>query len=121
MADQEGADPLPDPTSMSKKKLIAEVIANRAQIEADKEHYRKARDLIGEKLNRYYSVNRQQEETIYYLEAQLREANRIIGRELDHGLDFRNADGQKNEAPVPVMSASKLEPPTFNPGRFGLK
>jgi len=120
MADDDGASDLPEPHEMSRKKLVEETIANRTQIAHDKEHYRKARDLVGEKLRHYYTVNREQEEALHYLEAQLRAANRLLGRDPEHGIDFRSSTGEKKTGPLPIFADDKVPPPVFKAAQFGL-
>lgn len=121
MADDDGANELPDPHSMSKKKLIAEVIENRAVIAQDREHYRKARDFLGEKIRGYHIANQQQEEALHFIEGQLREANKLLGRDPEHGIDFRDKNGEKKSGPIPVFSETKISPPTFDPSKCGFK
>ena len=70
---------LRDPNDMTRDELIAEITANRIQIEHDKESYRQARDFLGEKLREYDMKNELQEEVIHTLEKELDHERRING------------------------------------------
>lgn len=97
-----------DPTTLSKRELVAEVYRLRQQIVDDQDHYRKCRDMMAEKLNSYNEKFNLQEEAIRYLDQQLKEAQSL------------NPDkGKLNNREVARVPEFPKQPPPILPAFVG--
>lgn len=74
----------PDPTTMSRKALIDEVIRLRAQVAEDQDYYRKCRDMMADKLQSYNEKFNMQEEVIADLSKQIE--NNKVSTKVDDSL-----------------------------------